>query len=61
MNCKKLSTVSVIFIILVLLFSTNLSFAKTITGRLSSSLILNSPMSRGLEVFAQRRRFSSAS
>jgi len=53
MNCKKLSTVSVIFIILVLLFSTNLSFAKTITGRLSSSLILNSPMSRGLEVFAQ--------
>jgi len=53
MNCKKLSMVSVIFIILVLLFSTNLSFAKTITGRLSSSLILNSPMSRGLEVFAQ--------
>jgi len=54
MNYKKGSIMSVIFIVVVVfLFSVNFSFAKTNEGRLSSSLILNSPMSRGLEIFTQ--------
>jgi len=54
MNYKKVSIMSLMFIVVaVFLFSVNFSFAKTNVGRLSSSLILNSPMSRGLEIFAK--------